>query len=97
MLAIFANFWSTWSLMNTYVTMLHTEDLLHRSYYVVHISLSFLMALTITDPDHNFFNWAKLGWYHALASIVCRLVTLLMWCRALLFRDLEDTKDPDSM
>ena len=53
--SIFANFWSCWSLMNLYATMLHTEDLLHRLYYVAHIFTSFLMAVAIDHPDHTFF------------------------------------------
>jgi hypothetical protein len=57
---IFSNFWSCWSLMNCYATMLHTEDMLHRVYYVAHITTSFIMAITIQHPSHDFFNYSAM-------------------------------------
>lgn len=58
--AIFSNFWSCWSLMNCYVTMLHTEDMVHRFYYVGHITASFVMAITVDHPDHSFFHYSSM-------------------------------------
>jgi hypothetical protein len=55
--ALFANFWSCWSLLNVYVTMLHTEDVLHRFYYVAHIITSFFMAISIQNPEFTTFNF----------------------------------------
>ena len=43
--AIFLNFWSCWSLLNTYATMLHTNDVVHRLYYAFHIACTFFMAV----------------------------------------------------
>ena len=93
---VFANFWSCWSLMNTYATMLHAEDLLHRLYYTLHIAVTFFMALTISDPDYSFFDWGRMGWYHAGASVVCRAVTVLMWAHAAAY-DHESRKDENSV
>ena len=75
---------------------LHTEDVLHRMYYVVHISLSFLMAISIEDPDHSFFHYGTMAWYHAVSSAVTRACTLLMWLYALR-NDLESSKNAESM
>jgi len=55
--ALFANFWSCWSLLNVYVSMLHTEDVLHRAYYVAHIIASFFMAISIQNPEFTTFNF----------------------------------------
>jgi ribosomal protein L17 len=63
--AIFSNFWSCWSLMNCYATMLHTEDMIHRLYYVFHITASFIMAITIQHPSYSFFS------YHQMVRLIC--------------------------
>jgi hypothetical protein len=54
--ALFANFWSCWNLLNTYVTMLHTDDLVHRVYYLLHIVTSMAMIVSIHNPEFTFFN-----------------------------------------
>ena len=55
--------------------MLHSEDFVTRLYYVLHISASFLMALTIEHPDHKFFNFKAQAWYLAASSIIGRVFT----------------------
>lgn len=65
-------------------------------YYVVHISLSFLMAISIQDPDHSFFHYGTMAWYHAVSSAITRSCTLVMWLYALR-NDLESSKHAESM
>lgn len=37
--------------------MFHTEDVVHRCYYLAHIFMSFLMAVATEHAEHHFFNF----------------------------------------
>ena len=56
--------------------MMNSEDLVSRLYYVAHIVTSVIMAVTIEHPDEPFFSYKRQAFFHALASIMCRCVTL---------------------
>ncbi|KAJ1456108.1 hypothetical protein M885DRAFT_616638 [Pelagophyceae sp. CCMP2097] len=90
---LFANFWSCWSLLNIYVTMLHGNDLLHRAYYSFHIArtgaevgttqhgpraaCTFFMALYLGHANWAFFNFKEQAYYISIVSIAPRSVIRL--------------------
>lgn len=55
--AIFANFWSCYSLFVVYVAMFHINDVTHRIYYIAHIATSIGMVISIGNSQFNFFNF----------------------------------------
>jgi len=77
--AIFANFWSTWSLLNVYVTMIHQEDMLHRFFYALHVVMSFIMCLALEHPDFNFFDYGYQAFFLVVSGIILRMSLVAMW------------------
>lgn len=53
---IFCNFMSCWFLFNSYITMLHHKDALHRFYYILHIISTLLLVISIENPQFDSFN-----------------------------------------
>ena len=54
------------------------------------------MAISIQDPNHSFFHYGTMAWYHAVSSAITRSCTLVMWLYALR-NDLESSKHAESM
>lgn len=77
--AIFANFWSCWSFLNVYVTMVHQEDGVHRIYYALHVCMSFVMCIATEHPNYDFFDFKYQAFFLIISSIITRMLTVIMW------------------
>lgn len=59
--------------------MCHKDDLFHRVYYGLHISMSFIMAISIEHPDHYFFDFRYAASFFSFCSVIIRLLNVGVW------------------
>ncbi|KAH8095673.1 carboxylic ester hydrolase [Aureococcus anophagefferens] len=71
--ALFLSFWSSWSLLNVYLTKFAADDVLHRFFLAFHVVSSYVAATFLSHVDYEFFDFNHQATYFATATIVNRL------------------------
>lgn len=77
--AMFGNFWSVWSLLNVYITMVHQEDAVHRLFYALHTMMAFIMCIATEHPNYPFFEFHYQAFFFVMSGIISRFFIFFMW------------------
>ncbi|KAH8068505.1 carboxylic ester hydrolase [Aureococcus anophagefferens] len=77
--ALFLSFWSSWSLLNVYLTKFAADDVLHRFFLAFHVVSSYVAATFLSHVDYEFFDFNHQATYFATATIVNRLGLVGVW------------------
>ncbi|KAH8057512.1 carboxylic ester hydrolase [Aureococcus anophagefferens] len=83
--ALFLSFWSSWSLLNVYLTKFAADDVLHRFFLAFHVVSSYVAATFLSHVDYEFFDFNHQATYFATATIDTGLKLLGLGLSIVLF------------